>query len=258
MAIIQFLSMENHILLDTPGMLGKIEEVLNSSGRLVLEIPPEIEVKVRVISFILNYLRNKSFGKLIICASHLNSIDKISKFIHYSNPEVNGIILSSNIPYCTNFSSFSLDDISIEKKCKDSCFTDDYKAKVKNLPSPGILTLTEILKISEANQLCPYLHTKTLLAEARIIFCSQNYYFRKGLDLINPIITQDIILFEESINLDTLIADVHSSSINLRILSAALKGIEEIIEKIQENTISFEIFSKNCKNGTLKDFASND
>ena len=253
--------MDRHVFTDVLGMLTKIEDTLKSSGQLIIEMPPELAVKSKVITSILSKLQGTSC-KLLVCASHLESLSVISQSLQDSVQGALGITLSSPLPPCINCSAPSPGPSSCEVKCEALCKSCTIPYKHKISANPGIISVSQILTLCKDSAICPHFFVKNMLIDSSILLCTQSLFFRKANTLFSHL-ESSIILFEEAINLDSSILDSYSSSINLSTLSSGLHGIEEISEKLRElsNSSSSSIadfFYESCKAGNLSNLVSND
>lgn len=242
-------SMEKQGFTDLLSALNTIESTLNSAGHLVIEVPPDSKAKSSAINYIFEYTQKNLLNKFIICTSHLDSLSKISNsLIKPSN--LLGIILSVPLPYCSNMTSSLSSPLSPESKCAQLCNTQIDFSSIS-----GIFAIADVLAYASHANICPYFFTCKLLIEAKVVICTQSYFFRKGWDV--DLLKKSVIVFEDAVNLDTTIINANSCSLNLKVLTEALRGIEEILAKMQEEQ-GLESFCEMCKNGRLGELVSND
>jgi DNA excision repair protein ERCC-2 len=208
-------------------------------------LPP----KVSVINTILSNLPSPA-SKLIIVASHIHTCSQLSSLLRQSHPSLPGLILSSKpASFLKKTVNCSSPD-KIESKCNNLCNSNSCPySHTENSELSGILSIADIKEVCENKKICPCFLTQKHLVDAKVVICTQAYLFRKGFDQVKAFAANSVILFEDAINLDNSAIDYLSVNLNLKTLSSALKGIEEITQAIQA------IFSPEKPNAlTSKDY----
>ena len=217
----------------------RIKQALNEPSQLIIEICPEFDVKLSLFSFIFENLPQNSLIKLIICTVHSKSIPNLLSSLNSQNIPATSLVplnkTSSKAPHLLK----NLDNSSENPK-------NDEKPLINEDPSP----LPDLA-----------INNKTLISESKVLVCSQDYIFRKGYEDLSNSIENSVLIFEDSMHLDTCYAEFCSISINLRILSSSLRGIEQILQKISETHEKEKKmleFYENCKKSDIKAYVFSD
>lgn len=247
--------MESDISIEFLKILEKAKEIIKSSGKLILEIPPEINLKLSVISTLYDVIKDSYLKKLIICTSQLENIDRLL-------PHISKVILKATdgpgAPEIESESKTVLNEVIGIKQTYD----------INTLKDAGVYTKTVLISPYLVPQTRAFEHftetssdTQALLLGSKVILCTQDFIFRKGLETFKTCTSDSILIFEEGINLDTCFIDYCSVNIDLQLLASALRGLKELSDQINSvlyNEVNYSeslsSFYEACKKGTLKEF----
>lgn len=254
--------MESADIVETSQVIKKILESAKSASKLIVECSPDLDIKVKSIASLAEYTIQEGLEKVIVCTHHALTADRITKHLN-GLIKVKGVCLSSKKAYCLKKPMCFGTESEIQAKCQNYCARGNCEFRLSTPPEISkILSLTEIKTFCEDSGVCPYYYTQSQISSAKIIICSQSYFFRKGMSLLSNFLPKSIIVFEDAFNLDTCIIDYLSINLNLKILSSALRGVEELGDKIKEifeqDFVDYEKYYIDCKEGKLKAYADSE
>jgi DNA excision repair protein ERCC-2 len=206
-------------------LFGMVNSSISNKCAIFVETNPNLNEKTRMFLEIFERFVGKEFCKMIVVGTDVFTCKKIIRKIFKARPDVPAVFLSADL----NERSVGVVISGVEKM------------RIQGKDQDGLGTVQDLGK------------------EAQIIVCTQAFLFRKGKDLLQE---DFLLILEDALQLDVRAIDHLSINIDLKLVSAAIRGIQEMSDLIStkrcESDASFTSYLHTLKTSALSSTLSPD
>lgn len=188
-----------------------------SNTALLVESNPNLSKKFEIFLAIFLRFIPSTFSKLFLIGSDLHTCQKLLK--KFLKARVKSVLLPPNTPPLDSKLGQMIN--GVEKMHIDQIYS-SFDSKMESC-----------------------------IADAEVVVLSQDFLFRKGKDYVK---CGNLVVFEDTLQIDVKAIDHLSINIDLKLISAAIRGIQELMEIVEERKEELEKYYECCKAGNLFEY----
>lgn len=205
-------------------LLLDADESIENRLTLVVESCPDLWLKSRIILEVFKRYVPLKFSQMFVVCSDAYTSQEICKGIVKDVPDVKGLLLSGKKP------GFCFEN---GKSCCGPL--GDRKMDIDVGGQTGFTVIEYLSEGIERNYSDFIDNLKVQVRKSQLIVCTQTMLFRKIFeDVVDPD-SSSLALFEDGLQLDLCAIDHLSINLNFKLVTLALRSIEEISEQLSES-----------------------